>query len=341
MRSKSRVDDYRSGCESGRKILRMAQSMIAKVCLAARSSSSPAAAASSSSLTSSSKSSFCAKRRIPVFVFCIAALLGLETAKAQTAAVPSSPAKTLAFDVVSIRPSKPAGAGAKWGIQPDGYSTHNQTMWSTIMIAYFPQGMANWTPDRLKGAPSWLNSDQYDISAKVAAVDLPEWQRQGSTLDREDIFRAMLQSMLAERCKLAVHRIPAEVPGFALGVGKRVPQFKPTPPDETVPSGGMTFPEGGTAINQDQGHTIRFYAVSMERLVQYLALFSYPRYPIQDQTGLTGKYDLVLHRLDDDPSGRESSGSSFDVESIGLQLKPIKVPTETLVIDYIERPSAN
>jgi len=33
-------------------------------------------------------------------------------------------------------------------------------MWSTIMIAYFPQGMASWTPDRLKGAPSWLSTDR-------------------------------------------------------------------------------------------------------------------------------------------------------------------------------------
>ena len=280
---------------------------------------------------------------------CIVTLLtcGIAVGQSSTAPTSVSTTKPLAFEVISIRPSKPnpQGGSVTWAIEPDGYRAVNQTMWSTIMIAYFPQGLANWTPDRLKGAPSWLNSEQYDINAKVAPSDLPEWHKQGVTLEHEEMFRAMLQSMLADRCKLVVHHIPAEVPGLALVVGKRGPQFKPTPPDEAIPSGGMPFPEGGTAINQDQGRTVRFYGVSMERLVQYMALFSYPRLPVQDQTGLTGQYNLVLQHPDPLPSGSgdddSNSTRSWDVESIGLQLKPIKITTDTLVIDHIERPSEN
>jgi uncharacterized protein (TIGR03435 family) len=268
---------------------------------------------------------------------------------AQASAAPKvvAPARQLAFDVVSIRLSKqnPAGESANWGIEPDGYRTSNQTLWTTIMIAYFPQGLANWTPDRLKGAPSWLSSEQYDINAKVAASDLPEWHKQGATLEHEDMFRAMLQSMLADRCKLVVHRIPAEVPGLALVVGKSGPQFKSFSPDEAVPSGGSPIPGGGAIINQDQGRTIRFYGITMDRLVQYMSTFSYPRLPIQDQTGLMGKYDLVLRRPDPLPAGAgdddSNSTRSWDVESIGLQLKPIKIATDTLVIDHIERPTEN
>lgn len=292
--------------------------------------------------------------RLSILLGSIAAAFALPGALAQTqapapAATPSSsePAKPLAFDVVSIRPSSPHpyGESVTWAIEPDGYRAINQTIWSTIMIAYFPQGIASWIPDRLKGAPSWLNSDQYDINAKVAQSDLPEWHKQGATLDREDMFRAMLQSLLADRCKLVVHRIPAEVPGLALVLGRRGPQLNPAAPDEAIPSGGMPFPEGGTAINQDQGRTIRFYGVTMERLAQYMSLFSYPRLPVQDQTDLTGKYDLVLHRPDPLPSGSgdddSNSTRSWDVESIGLQLKPIKIPADTLIIDRIEKPSAN
>jgi uncharacterized protein (TIGR03435 family) len=76
-----------------------------------------------------------------------------------------------------------------------------------------------------------------------------------------------------------------------------------------------------------------------------MALFSYPRLPVQDQTGLTGQYDLVLQHPDPLPSGSgdddSNSTRSWDVESIGLQLKPIKITTDTLVIDHIERPSEN
>jgi uncharacterized protein (TIGR03435 family) len=141
------------------------------------------------------------------------------------------------FDAVSIRPSKPpsypgasGGPSVTWAIQPDGYRAVNQTIWSTIMIAYFPQGMANWTPDRLKGAPSWLDSEEYDINARVSSSDLMAWQQQGNTLEHQELFRAMLQSMLADRCKLVVHRIPAEIPGLVLVVGKHGAHFKRFPP---------------------------------------------------------------------------------------------------------------
>lgn len=256
---------------------------------------------------------------------------------------------TLTFDVVSIRPSKPAtypgangGASITWRIQPDGYRAANQTIWSTIMIAYFPQGMASWTNDRLKGAPSWVIDEQYDINAKVSAADLPAWQRQGSSLEQEEIFRDMLQSVLADRCKLVVHRIPNEVPGLILVVSKRGPQFRPTPIDETIPSGGMRIPDGGTVLNEDEGQTIRFYGVTMEKLSWYLSTFSYPRLTVQDHTGLIGKYDLVLHRPVPLP-GDDDSGStlSWDLRASGLELRQIKVSMDTLVIDHIERPSQN
>jgi uncharacterized protein (TIGR03435 family) len=257
--------------------------------------------------------------------------------------------KQPAFDIVSVRPSRPAtypgangGPSITWSIQPDGYRAANQTIWSTIMIAYFPQGMASWTPDRLKGAPSWLNSEQYDIDAKVSPEDLPAWQRQGSSLERQEMFRTMLQSMLADRCKLVVHRIPKEVPGLTLAVGKRGPRFKPTADGETIPSGGMRMPDGGTILNEEEGHTIRFYGVTMERLSWYLSTFSYPRLTVEDQTGLSGRYDLVLHRPSSLPGEDDSNSTlSWDLKPLGLEFRQIKVSMDTLVIDHVERPSEN
>jgi uncharacterized protein (TIGR03435 family) len=267
---------------------------------------------------------------------------------ASTTRPPKKP-KHSAFDVVSVRPSRPAtypgangGASVTWAIQPDGYHASNQTIWSTIMIAYFPQGMASWTPDRLKGAPSWLDSEQYDINAKVSAEDLQAWQRQGSSLEQQEMFRTMLQALLADRCKLAVHRIPNQVPGLILIVGKRGPQFKPTADDEEIPSGGMRTPEGGTILNEEDGQTIRFYGVTMERLSWYLSTFSYPRLTVQDQTGLSGRYDLVLHQPSA-LSGEDDSSStlSWDLKPLGLEFRQINVSMDTVVIDHVERPSEN
>jgi bla regulator protein blaR1 len=262
---------------------------------------------------------------------------------------PTNPAPTSAFDVVSIRPTsqdqRGQGPSSTWAIQPDGYRALNQTIWQDIMLAYFPQGLANWTPDRLKNAPAWIQTEPYDLVAKVAPADLAAWRRQGNTLESQPLLRAMLQSLLADRCKLVVHAIPAEVPALALTVSKRGPQFKPTPPDETIPPGAFPYPEGGAIAMQDQGRTVRFYGVSMERIVVYMTTFSYPRFPIEDRTNLTSRYDITLRKQDAPPStsGDDDSGStlSWDVQSLGLELKPIKISTQTLVIDHIERPSEN
>jgi uncharacterized protein (TIGR03435 family) len=116
-----------------------------------------------------------------------------------------APAKPLAFEVVSIRPSKPGtNMMTMWATTPDGYRVTGQSLWSTFMIAYFPQGMAYWSRERITGAPSWF-SDQYDIDAKVSEADLPEWQKQGLTLDKKPMLREMLQTMLADRCHLIAH----------------------------------------------------------------------------------------------------------------------------------------
>ena len=277
----------------------------------------------------------------------LAAALASSCALGQSAS--PAPSSTPAFEVVSIHPSKPAnypgangGPSITWAIQPDGYRTSNQTIWSTIMIAYFPMGMASWTSDRLKGAPAWLDSAQYDINAKVSTADFPAWKRQGSSLEQEEMFRAMLQSMLADRCKLVVHRIPGEAPGLFLEVGKRGPHLKPTSPDEIIPTGGMRLPEGGTVLNEENGHTIRFYGVTMERLSWYLSLFSYPRLTVQDHTSLSGKYDLVLYRPVALPGEEDSNSTiSWDLRSVGLELRQSKIPMDTLVIDHVERPSEN
>lgn len=95
--------------------------------------------------------------------------LAAAFAQSQNRTATAKPA-ALAFEVVSIRPSKPGtnGTMAKLAITPDGYSVTGQSMAATIMIAYFPQGAAYWSRDRLSGAPAWL-SDRYDISAKVSA----------------------------------------------------------------------------------------------------------------------------------------------------------------------------
>ena len=272
-------------------------------------------------------------------------------AKAQTAAahapVAAGPTKSMEFEVVSIRPSAP---GSPWGgvqVLSDGYRAWGIGLWVTVQNAYIPTVL--YTPDRIQGMQPWMTSEKYDIVAKVTAADVAEWQRQSNFKQQKVMLQAMLQTMLAERCKLVVHRIPAEIAGYALVVGKGGPKLKETAAGETLPS-GISLPDGGVMVGAARGGKLdnSFYGVSMAELANHLNGVS-SGHPVADRTGLTGKYDFVLKRIDmsEEQDGRVSLNANpapndlFDLGALGLKVEPIKIPTETVVIDHIERPSAN
>jgi uncharacterized protein (TIGR03435 family) len=109
----------------------------------------------------------------------------------------------------------------------------------------------------------------------------------------------------------------------------------------------MAFPGGGTAI-PGNGET-RFYDAPMTLLASMLTNRNLGSRPVQDRTGLTGRYDFVVEwgawtggvgaaeaaAVDPRPT-LESS-----VKPLGLKLVPANGQVETLVVDHVERPSEN
>lgn len=260
-------------------------------------------------------------------------------------------AKPVAFEVVSIRPSKPGGNWRiNWATTADGYRVTGQSMRSTIMLAFFPQGMAFWSKDRLSGAPPWLD-DLYDIDAKVSEADLSEWQKQGTTLDKKPMLQQMLQAMLAERCHLVVRHVPgAQLPGYSLELGKHEPHLTETEAGEVLPA-GVPLGDGGVLVPYNRGEEprMRFYGATMTEVARDLSQSS-GGHPVQDDTGLAGRYDFTVNWVDDPdskmPAGVIAFGDSdplsrWDIDAVGLHLKPIKVPVGRLVIEHIERPTEN
>lgn len=282
----------------------------------------------------------------------IAALLICATCFAQS---PSAPAPTatapLAFDVVSIRPSQPGGNGKVNTMnESDGYRLASQPFWLTIMAAYFPQGGAYWSKDRLANAPSWIDN-LYDIEAKISEADLVEWRKQGSAL-KSPMLQQMLRQMLAERCHLVAHMVPGPpISGWSLEVGKHAPRLAEAKPYAGLPA-GMKLHDGGVVVpyfHAGQSVRLSYYGVTMADVAQHLTINS-GGHPVEDHTGLTGRYDFVLNWLDDpEHPGREGvislsdpdPLSHWDINSAGLRLTPIKIPAQTLVIDHIEKPSEN
>jgi uncharacterized protein (TIGR03435 family) len=272
-----------------------------------------------------------------------------QAAQASGKSVASS--KRIAFDVVSIRPSKrgffgPSPERETFEPRPDGYRAEDQPLVSTIDLAYFP-GSHQWPPEPGPlNLPGWVG-DEYDIQAKVAPADLADWQKQGP---QKEMLGAMLRTMLEDRCKLVVHWVPGQTSGFALVVGKRGPMLKKATPGEPVPPNGLHVRVGSVFIpdatyfpwRKGDGRTdLPFYNISLEVLAEWLS--GEMEMPILDKTGLAGNYDVVLHKRQKEDQSESDPGPSieWDFEANGLKLVPLKVPTRRLVIDHLERPSPN
>lgn len=250
------------------------------------------------------------------------------------------------FAVVSIRKDTAGGPQHVGVATPDGYQMENLFLGYLVMMAYAPQtgGAPFYSSDQFIGMPAWLigDEDHYDVYAKVDESDLAEWQ---DPAQQPVMLRSMLQSMLEDRLKLAVHRSTREAPVYRLVAGKNGPKFKEANPGELHP-GARPMPGGGTLSREekDDQMTVHYFGISMAQLARFV-LGDAGR-PIQDRTGLTHKYDVTVVRPMPEGAGTpqvkpvETSAAEI-AEQLGLKLEPARGQVETLVIDHVERPSPN
>ena len=252
------------------------------------------------------------------------------------------PVNSVAFEVVSIKPIDKPDPGNFLGAQilptPDGYRSRAQSLWATIMLAYYrtSQSPLYWKRSMLVGAPPWLMQNQYAIDARISPEDIEAWQKQGP---ERSMLRSALQQMLKERCHLVLHRTVIEQPVYALVMKRGAKlKLKQADEDEVVPKGAVQIPYDGGFKRLDND-SVGFYKISINYLVAFLAAFGADR-PVVDMTKLGGRFDFVLTRRQiDTVEPANAEGFPWDLESAGLTLKPMKAPLETLAIDQIDRPS--
>lgn len=150
----------------------------------------------------------------------------------------------------------------------------------------------------------------------------------------------MLQTLLADRFKLEVHKEMRTASVYALIVGKGGPKLKEAKDDE--PAGSKTGGTGGM-------FQVAFQKVTVLGLVNTLA--NVLDTPVLDETGLKGYYDYKLEwaptRIgEENPGKAQANDSGPDLfialqEQLGLNLVKKKGSIEFLLIDHAERPSEN
>jgi uncharacterized protein (TIGR03435 family) len=178
--------------------------------------------------------------------------------------------------------------------------------------------------DQISGEPAWALSDYYDLDAKADG--------EGTLTTAQS--RLMVQTLLADRFQLRVHRETQEVSIYALVVAKGGPKFKASPSGAT----------GGSSVRAgDKGIHMEAKRGSMEQLARQLS--NTAGRPVMDRTGLTGSYAYTLDWFPEDraTSPDPDAPSMFAAlqEQLGLRLESTKGPMERLVIDHVEKPSEN
>jgi uncharacterized protein (TIGR03435 family) len=265
-----------------------------------------------------------------------------QIACAQTTNDTSASNSDFQFEVASIKLNKnpPYGPGTG-GLLPDGIRAIGANTYSTLMLAYRPKGTADVKNMSIIHAPDWVISERYDIEARISEKDLKEWGSQsGPPYDRV-LFRAAIRNLLKERYKLQAHLVNTQVPYLNIVVNQHhkklvaVPEIPPRPEDaRKLPSGGyMTMDR-----DQDNNITWKFSGCTMNDLASFLAS-NFPQ-PVQDKTGLTGRYNFQFTANTHDMV-EDIRSSMNGLGGLGLHLRDEKGPGYNLVIDHIERPDAN
>ena len=256
---------------------------------------------------------------------------------------PAGDTDGLVFAVASV---KPTSAGAREfypvAMDPDGrFAWKNVTLGRLIRSAY------RMPPSRpMVGAPSWFNSDRFDVEARAEGRPTEEqtW--------------SMVQSLLADRFKLKVHDETRDLPVYTLvvarsegGLGARIRPSACVAEDKvSLPPGPLDLgrpiplPCGGVRSMTLQG-TIQARFATMAKFADALGMLV--GRPVQDRTGLSGRFDLEVEWTPaPGPPGPAAPGvgpATFAAieEQLGLRLEPQTGPVDVLVVDHVERPAPN
>jgi uncharacterized protein (TIGR03435 family) len=238
--------------------------------------------------------------------------------------------------VASVKPNNAVDARTLSEYSPSGFLNATAITVSTLLrTAYRVQDF------QIAGAPGWLATRRYDISARADGTPPPSQQM-------------LVQALLNDRFKLAVHNETRESDVFSLVLAKPDGRLgsqlvksdfdcdtylaTPRSPTELARNGIRC------AYRSNAG-SFSGKAIPITQLATVLAYFM--GRPVTDKTGLAGRFDMELTWMPDSSrvsAPGDSSGPSLTTaiqEQLGLKLVSEKGPVEMLIVDHVQEPSAN
>ena len=251
-----------------------------------------------------------------------------EIPKVTTAMSLMDPKLVPGYEVATIKPSNPDSQGRGFTLQGRHLVARNFTVEGLITLAY------NLHSKQVAGGPEWITTDHYDLDVLPDHEGLPSLEQ----------ARGIVRKLLTDRFGLKFHEDTKELSVYLLTVAKTGPKLTRSGSDPNSPP-GLGGPPGRMNV---RNATMDEFAQVMQSTLDR---------PVVNQTGLTGRYDFQLRWTPDEsqyggripPQGTDGSAAAdappplFTAiqEQIGLKLEATKAPAKVMVIDQVEKPSAN
>lgn len=237
------------------------------------------------------------------------------------------------FEVATIKPSDPNRPGWGIGINQSGMiNTLNTTLADLMKFCY------DLHPKQVVNAPAWFDTEKFDVSGKPdtpGMASLPQ-------------MKAMMQQLIVDRFGLKFHDDKRELQAYAITVAKGGAKVKKEENVKLPLPGFGGAPQRGFNI---RNATIAEFGSVMQ--AQFMDL------PVVDQTGLGDtRYTFVL-KFTPDPGMRPFGGAAppgpppapdADAppdlyaameQQLGLRMQKTRTNVPVMVIDKIDKPSAN
>ena len=233
------------------------------------------------------------------------------------------------FEVATIKPSAPDQQGKAFTVRGGRIVTINTTLLDLIKFAYGVQDK------QVENLPDWASSQKYDVDGKPDIPGIPNPAQ----------LRRMVQLMLADRFQLKMHEEKKDMSAYVLSVAKSGEKMETSAPDSgALP--GLVFTGLGRL-------TVR--NATMQDFCELMQSAVLDR-PVVDETELPGHYNFLLKWTPDEsqfggmgikvPPPSDAADAppplyTAITEQIGLKLEAGKAPVKMLVVDHVDRPSAN
>ena len=283
-----------------------------------------------------------------------------------------SATEAVRFEVASVKPCKSGEfggirngksntkAGGGRASSPGRLDTGCQTVANLIRSAYvqFAKGALRRDPSNppVEGGPAWIRTERYEIDAKA----------EGGVGDAV-MNGPMMRRLLEERFGVKVHRESRDVPVYALTVAKGGAKLTPFQEGSCTPiefgryDGIGTRPENMCRVMiRPRGPDLWVEGPGMTMSDFSKLLYLVVDRPVLDRTGITGRFEIHIQfaaeptpsifsvesgmpPVESAPSAESPGPSIYSVveKQLGLKLEPAKGAREFVVIDHVERPTAN